>query len=191
MARPAKSAAVLSEEKRSHRTKGELKSREEAEKGLLTGRPIRERPEVKADAAAHKEFKRVCGLLGAIGKNDALYETIINRYCLLQAECADMERMKEEFRASREELREEYADGKIGEDVCGTGGLSPSAYYKLLSSMQANILSLDKQIQAKRKMMFDIEKECAMTISSAVRSIPKGAEAKKNPLAELLQAEDL
>lgn len=191
MARPAKSAAVLSEEKRSHRTKGELKEREEAEQGLMTGKPLRERPEVRGDAAAHKEFLRVYKLLETIGKNDALYEPIINRYCLLQAECADMERMKEEFRASREELREEYLDGKIGEDTVGTGGLSPSAYYKLLSSMQANILSLDKQIQAKRKMMFDIEKECAMTISSAVRSIPKGAEAKKNPLAELLQSEDL
>ena len=58
--------------------------------------------------------------------------------------------------------------------------------YRLEVQMQNAILSVDKQIQSKRKMMFDIEKECAMTISAAMRSIPKAPAAKKNPLLEAM-----
>ena len=187
MARPSKSTAVLEDEGRSHRTKAEMKQRAGAEKSLATGKALKERAEVKAIPVAHREFKRVYGLLAAIGKNDALYEAIINRYCLLQAECVELSEMKAEFRSSQEELKAEYEAGKIGEDR--PGGLKPSAYYKLLSSMQGNILALDKQIQAKQKMIFDIEKECAMTISSAARSIPKKPEAEKNPLLAALEGE--
>lgn len=184
MARPSKSTAVLSDEGRSHRTKAEMQQRADAEKALVTGKKLTERREVKENPIAHREFQRVAKLLAAIKKNDALYEPIINRYCLLQAECADLTEMKEAFRGSREELQEEYRAGGIGEET--PGGLSPSQYYKLLATMQGNILALDKQIQSKRKMMFDIEKECAMTISAAMRSIPKKPEQEKNPLLGIL-----
>lgn len=184
MARPSKSAAVLFEEKKSHRTNAEMKARCAAEASLVTGEALHERPEVKEDETAHREFLRVKRLLTAIQKNDALYEPIINRYCLLQAECRALAEIKEEFRASREELQTEYREGHVDEST--PGGLKPSVYYKLLAAMQENILSLDKQIQAKRKMMFDIEKECAMTISSALRSIPKTSQKSTNPLLEAL-----
>ena len=39
--------------------------------------------------------------------------------------------------------------------------------------MQSNIIALEKQIMNKRKMTLDIEKENLMTISGALRSIPK------------------
>ena len=55
--------------------------------------------------------------------------------------------------------------------------------------MQKNLISLDKQIQAKRKMLMDIEKENIMTIASSLRSIPKKAEKKKNLLLEALADE--
>lgn len=184
MARPSKSTAVLGDEGRSHRTKAEMQQRADAEKALVTGKKLTERREVKENLIAHREFQRVSKLLAAIKKNDALYEPIINRYCMLQAECADLTEMKDAFRGSREELQEEYGAGGIGEETLG--GLSPSQYYKLLATMQGNILALDKQIQSKRKMMFDIEKECAMTISAAMRSIPKKPEQEKNPLLGIL-----
>jgi hypothetical protein len=45
----------------------------------------------------------------------------------------------------------------------------------------------DREIMAKRKMMFDIEKENIMTIQSAMRSVPKKPEEKKaNPLSDYL-----
>lgn len=184
MARPSKSTAVLSDEGRSHRTKAEMQQRADAEKALVTGKKLTERREVKENPIAHREFQRVAKLLAAIKKNDALYEPIINRYCLLQAECADLTEMRDAFRGAREELQEEYRAGGIGEET--PGGLSPSQYYRLLATMQGNVLALDKQIQSKRKMIFDIEKECAMTISAAMRSIPKKPEQEKNPLLGIL-----
>ena len=75
-----KPVSVLRNEKRSHRTKAELEHREKAENALLTGESMVEKPEVKADDAAHAVFLRARYLLRKIGKSDALYENIINRY---------------------------------------------------------------------------------------------------------------
>ena len=52
--------------------------------------------------------------------------------------------------------------------------------------MQKAVLDADNRVQAKRKMMFDIEKECAITVASALRSVPKTAAQPKNPLMELI-----
>lgn len=185
MARPAKSISVLETEKKSHRTKAELEVRRKGEAELSTGEKLKERPETKNNPIAHKEFRRVNKLLTKLGKNDALYEPIINRYCMLQADCAELAEMKLRFAESKSELEEEYRAGKESET-----GLTASSYYKLLASMQSNILSLDKQLQAKQKMILDIEKECSMTISAALRSIPKTPEKKENPLLSVLADND-
>ena len=58
--------------------------------------------------------------------------------------------------------------------------------YRLKAKMQDAILNADKQIQQKRKMLFDIERECGMTVSSAVRIVPKAAPKETNPLLEIL-----
>ena len=58
--------------------------------------------------------------------------------------------------------------------------------YNLELGMQKNLVSLDKQVQAKRKMLLDIEKENIMTIASALRSVPKKTEKKDNPLLAAL-----
>ena len=59
-------------------------------------------------------------------------------------------------------------------------------YYKTVAEMQKSLLNLDKQVQTKRKMLMDIEKENVMTIAASLRSIPKKTEKKKNPLLEAL-----
>lgn len=189
MARPSKSSATIQAEQKSHRTKAEMKQREDAEKELSTGVALKERAAVKNNPIAHKEFNRVNALLKKIGKNDAIYEPIINRYCALQAECVEYESMLADFRDQRGDLRREYQSGQADAD-CVEGGLTPSAYYKLLSVMQKSIVDLDKQIQAKRKMLFDIERENAMTIAAALRSIPKKVEKEKNPLLAALTGDD-
>lgn len=180
MARPSKGTAVLEAENRSHRTKQEIKQRSEAEAALLSGEELTANEAVRKNAVAHKIFNRVYALLKTIGKNDALYEAIINRYCMLQAECVELAEIKKEFMDLKTALKAEYTEG---------GGMGAAQYYKLLDEMQGNIISLDKQIQMKRKMMFDIEKECAMTISSAMRSIPKAPAKRENPLLEALRDE--
>ncbi len=184
-----KAAAILESEKKSHRTKAEMDQKKNAEKELVTGRPLRERPEVAANKIAHAEFLRVNKLLKLVGKNDAIIETVINRYCLLQAECAEYQDMIASFRDQRGDLKREYRSGQADADYT-EGGLTPSAYYKLLAAMQKSIVDLDRQMQAKRKMLFDIERENGMTIAAVLRSIPKKTESEGNPLLKALTGDD-
>lgn len=174
MPTPPKPFTVLSNEKKSHRTKSELKQRQQGEEALSTGVALRERPEVKNNPVAHKEFKRLNDLLKTIGKNDAIYEGIINRYCLIMAECIEFEEKREKFYQQMDDL-EDKADDMEYKD-----------YFKLQSDIQKNVIGLDKQVQSKRKMLLDIEKENIMTIAAALRSIPKTPEKKSNSLKDIL-----
>lgn len=182
MPTPSKPVNVIRMEGKSHRTKRELVERERAEAQLLTGKIIREQNEVKENELAHKEFQRIRKLLKSVGKDDDLYGATINRYCLLQAECIEFQEKREQFYRQIEEL-EEDRDAFADTDDLGT-------YYKLQMSMQKNILALDKQVQAKRKMLLDIEKENIMTIASSLRSVPKKTEKKRNPIMEALAGGD-
>lgn len=191
MPTPPKPVALLRMEGKSHRTKDELKQREESENALLTGVHMEKWPEVRKDVRASREFGRVHGLLKAIGKDDALYESVVNRYCLLRAECVQFEEKRETFYRGIKQMEKEYKEQEPEIDE-GTGrlvyALPASQYYKLLHNMQGNIINLDKQIMAKRKMMLDIEKENIMTIASVLRSIPKTPpkEEKKSGMAAYL-----
>ena len=180
MPTPPKPFTVLVNEKKSHRTKAELKMREEGEKSLSTDIEIKERKEVKQNKFAHKEFQRIIKLLENINKNDAIYEAVINRYCLIQAECLDFEVKREKFYSDMSKLEDKYNEDEM----------PLSEYYSLINDMQKNIVNLDKQIQSKRKMLLDIEKENVMTIASALRSIPKKEDkASENPLLKVLRGE--
>lgn len=180
MPTPPKPFVILKNEKKSHRTKAELKQRQQGEKALATGTALKERPEVRANLVAHKEFMRLNKLLKGIEKNDAIYESVINRYCMLQAECKDFEEKRESFYLDLEEL----ANDK--EELIGSGEMSLSSYYKMKYNLQGTIINLDKQVQTKRKMLLDIEKENIMTIAAALRSIPKKEEKSSNRLLEAL-----
>ena len=56
----------------------------------------------------------------------------------------------------------------------------------MISGARKQLLDVDRQIQAKRKMLFDIEKENAMTVASALRSIPKAPIEKNSELKAAL-----
>lgn len=142
-----------------HSTKDELEQRRAAEQAALTGIPIREMVEVKSSNAAHAEFARIIELLTAAGKNDALYEAVINEYCLYKA---DILRYME--------LRERIEN----DESLGT------KRYKL-------ILDADKQIEQYRAKRFAIEKENGFTIASALRAIPKKPTESRDPLLEALR----
>lgn len=189
MPTPAKPYKVLEAEKKSHRTKAELKLREQEEKSLSTDMKIKERKEVKENKVAHKEFKRIEKLLENIQKNDAIYEAVINRYCLLQAECCDLEERREEFYKLIFELKEESKE--ITENIESNEEVLTYKldYAKAIAKIMSSMMSIDSQIQSKRKMLLDIEKENVMTIASALRSIPKKVEEKDNPLLKVLRGE--
>lgn len=193
MPTPTKPFKVLTTEKKSHRTKAELKMREEGEKTLSTEIKIKERKEVKQNKVAHKEYKRIENLLKNIDKNDAIYEAVINRYCLIQAECYDLEERREEFYKLIFELKEEskkITDKMEAEDVYEeTISEHKLEYAKTISKIMSSMLAIDKQIASKRKMLLDIEKENVMTIASALRSIPKKDKKDENPLLKVLRGE--
>ena len=69
-----KSADIIRMEGKSHRTKKELRQREQAEKALLTGIPLKERQEVKDNEIAHKEFLRLKWLKELILQQAFRYE---------------------------------------------------------------------------------------------------------------------
>lgn len=181
MARPSKPVAVLQQEKKSHRTKAELEARRKAEEAFTTGETMREKPETRKNATAHKEFLRMKKLLVKIGKFDAIYENIINRYCMLYAESGELEEKKEHIALALEELEQDKKT-MIQE------GCTIEKYWKMRENMERHSLEIDRQIQGKRKMMMDIEKENAMTLASALRNVPKKEEGEKNPLLEVLQS---
>ena len=173
MSRAVKPAATIAAEGRSHRTKAELEARAKAEKALLSGERLKERGAVKADENAHAEFKRVSRLLAAIGKADALYTAIVNRYCELFSETVMLSKVVTACKKVIDKVSEQVDRlEEEGETNPDTLLAISSALAKALSSLN----SADSKIMTKRKMMLDIEKECCMTVSAALRTIPKEAD---------------
>ena len=190
MSRPSKPFKVITNEKKSHRTKAELKMREEGEKALSTEIELKERKEVKQNKVAHKEFKRIEKLLKNIGKNDAIYEAVINRYCLLQAECFDLEERREEFYKLIFDLKAEMTSVTDKMDYDEDIATYKLEYAKAIAKITNSMMAIDKQIASKRKMLLDIEKENVMTIASALRCIPKKEDKDaENPLLKVLRGE--
>lgn len=175
-----KPAKVLALEGKSHRTKAELDAREKAEKALLSGKKMRESKTVAANRTAHLVFLRIEKIMGAIEKNDALYESVINRYCLLAAEVTDYEETRGRLRLRGEQLIEDREAGAFDADE----------YHVRLEKLLDQEITCDNMLQRKRKMMLDIEKENVMTIASALRAIPKTPEEDDadDPMSRMLAA---
>ena len=72
MPTPPKPFLLLKSEGKSHRTKAEMKLREDGEKSLCSDEKMNVKKEVKNNKIAKKEFKRISDLLSNIDKDDAL-----------------------------------------------------------------------------------------------------------------------
>lgn len=174
MARPTKPLTLVE----GHRTKAEKAVREEAEKSLQTNKEMQEWPEVKKKLTAHKEFTRLKAVFAAIQKDDSLHEGVINRYCLLTAECKEFETMKASLLSDIRKLSKAYKNKEF--DFV--------TYLDRKERIQGAVFTCDKKIMKHRKMLLDIEKENVMTIASALRSIPKKEQPKQeSPMAEYLR----
>lgn len=173
MARPSKPVVMLE----GHRTEDELAKRRAAEAAMLTGKPMEMQFKKKGHKIAAKEFDRIKGLLATIGKDDALYEQIINTHCLLVEECEQVQDVRNQFIGSKSELQRDYRAGKTGDPE--GDGIAAAEYYRLLAKLSQSVIGCDKQLMAKRKMLLDIDKENVLTVQSALRSIPKKPEEKK------------
>lgn len=163
MPTPPKPLEVLKSEKKSHRTQAELEQRRKGEAATLTGQKMQEHQTTKSNPAAHRQFLRLRKMLALIGKDDSLYEAVINRYCVLTAECADMEKDRRDIVDEQTQLE--------GWLFCGE--IEPKEYYEKNDELIGKKMMIEKMLNPKRKMLLDIEKENIMTIAAALRSIPK------------------
>lgn len=180
MPTPIKSATVLEMEGKSHRTKQEMTQRKRAEAAALTGKSIGEFKQVKENKLAHVEFLRMKSILRKIKKDDDVYRNVVNRYCLLCAECIEfVEKRESIYQQLNEFCKEKYR-------MVENEGLTIKEAFKIEANMQGHMLAVDKQIQTKRKMMLDIEKENGWTVKASLQTIPPMTESKVNPLKEML-----
>jgi predicted nuclease with TOPRIM domain len=163
MARAGKPVKLLKLEGKAKKTKAELEHREKEEEALLTGKSFKAWPEVRGDKTARKEFNRLRGLLKTIEKDDALYEGIINRYCLLHSECFQIEERINRLTDEQDRLTESFDNDNIEAET----------YHKLQANLGKQILSWDAKLMEKRRMMLQIEKENVMTVLASLRAIPK------------------
>lgn len=180
MPTPKKSAEVLKLQKTAHMTKKQLAERKKTEKAALTGKNLKESPQVKANELAHKEFLRMRSLLEEIKKNDDIYRNVVNRYCMLHAECLEFVEKRENIYKQLQEFCEDKPKLLSEEE------LTWKEAYRIEVEMQSNMISMDKQIQTKRKMMLDIEKENGWTVKASIQTIPPKQESRSNPLKEAL-----
>ena len=176
MARPAKAATVVKLEKKSHRTKKELATRERVEKALLTGKMMVETADVRSDKVAHLEFLRLKPLLKAIDKFDEIYGAPVRRYCLNKSKLNNVEIDIAKTKCEIEELRENKADFSK----------NMPEYYRLITKMEDIIAKKEGIAKSIRAEMNDFEKQNCMTIRSALAAIPKKPETKANALKEAL-----
>lgn len=167
--RPSKPTALILLEGKSHRTKAELEKRKEAEKALITGQPMKEWAATKQDPVAHSHWIRMAKLYRAIGKNDALVEATMNRYCMLLSECESVEKEDQRLHALAEKLDDRQDEMEFAE------------YIRLSSDINRSIAKNQTALQNKRKMLLDIEKENIMTLAAQMRSIPKQPDKNERP----------
>ena len=184
MGRPSKTAGVIKAEGKSHRTKAELAAREKAEKSVLSGQPLWERKEVRGNKTAHKEFLRISKLMANIKKNDALYSSGINTYCELYAEIVELEEDIDHLRELADELEREFKKLEVKDfDAI-------MSFSKQVGKLESQKISIGAAIDRKRNMMLAIDKENVMTISAALRNIPKTPQKTENPLLAVLMDDE-
>ena len=186
MARPSKPVSVIQMEDKAHRTKKELASRKRAEDGMQSGEQIKKFPEIKENKKASMEWDRVTGLLDKIGKNDRMYETVINRYCLILAECRDLENFRKTVKTNMKNMNTLFKENVLAEMNIEEKAELSIEFADKMARLSATLIKYDKEIDKKRAMLLAIEKESGMTMAAMLRSIPKEPEKTTNPLLEAL-----
>ena len=166
MGRPAKSyLALIQSNDISKKSKAEIEQRKKGEESLLSKVKMREFPETKANPKADLEYKRISKLMKKIEKDDDLFSAVINRYCMLKAECDEIKERSETLYGTIQQLQRQWESGE--------SELEEKEYFNLQAKLTAQYLSAEKSLSPKRKMLFDIEKENLMTIAGSIRCVPK------------------
>ena len=145
------------------------KMREKAEADLITGEALHCWQETKENPVAYKHYRRLSKLFSIIGKNDALIENVLNRYCVLLADCTEAEKRDANLQKMAERLEDQSVDMEFVD------------YIKKALEIEKAIGANQARLNTKRKMLLDIEKENLMTLAAQMRSIPKKTKEEEAP----------
>ena len=148
--RPPKALGLVT----GHLTNAQKEARAAAEKSMSTGKPMKKWPKTKENPLANKLFGKLAAAYTAIGMNDAMHEAVINRYCIITAECEALETRQE---AQQEALRA----AQENQDAEKT------------AQMESAIAKIDAALNVRRNMLLAIERENLLTIASKLRAVPK------------------
>ena len=96
--RPPKALGLVT----GHLTNAQKEARAAAEKSMSTGKPMKKWPKTKENPLANKLFGKLAAAYTAIGMNDAMHEAVINRDCIITAECEALETRQKALRAEQE-----------------------------------------------------------------------------------------
>lgn len=179
MPRPTKTISAIQTEKRTHLTKREIAHRQAAENSMLTGYKIKETHEVKADSIAHKEFKRIKGLLAAINKDDEIYGAPTRRYCINLSKLAAIDE-------KIDRLRDDIADIERNRDRIIKES-SPADYTRLLIAFERIISKWERLAKGIRAEMTDYERNNCMTIKSSLVLSPAKQATAKTRLQDIIR----
>jgi len=172
MANPSKPLALV----QGHRTKAELEARAEGEKALTTSVKM-EPPEGAAkNKEAYAHWTRVREVLAGVGLDEAFYEHVVWRYCVLLAEYDELAGERQRRADDLEQLR------------AREGEMEARQYYKALEALGKALDATERKAAKKRDQLLAIEKENLMTVQGKLRAIPKRPEEKKlSPMEEFMR----
>lgn len=150
-----------------HRTKAELNARAANEKALTTDEKMHMPKSVRADKEAAAHWRRLSKILGTVGMNEAFYENVLGRYCILLAEHDQLAVERAQRQAAVDEIRQHKDEMEFTD------------YIQALQSVAGMVDATDRQIAKKRDQLLAIERENLLTVQGKLRAIPKKPEEKK------------
>lgn len=150
-----------------HRTKAEIETRSKAEEALASSQKFKASKLVKGNPAARKYHRRVTEIFKDIDMDDAFYENVLNRYCILLAEHDELVKTREKAQDALTELYERKDEMEL------------SDFLAELKNVNDVVVAQDKALAKKRDQLLSIEKENLMTAQGKLRAVPKKAEKKE------------
>ena len=166
-----------------HRTKREIAMREEGEAALKSSEPFEMWSRTKSKAKSKAHFEKIRKAFENIGEGDVMYEAVLNRYCIIIAECDDLESRIVALKKTIQRLEATWEKMSTQEEPETKDFL---AYVKSLAALNKELNGMDAALGAKRNALLQIEKENIMTVLAKLRAVPK--EPKKSEEVNPLEA---
>ena len=150
-----------------HATKAEKTMRKEGNQPPKGNKVIKVSEAVKKNERAYAYFKRLVDIFKGIDLNDAFYENVLNRYCILLAECDEHSAEIKQQQAMIFNIDQNHSEMSIQE------------YYGIRNEMVKTLNKTEGLLTSKRNQLLAIEKENLLTAQAKLRAVPKQNKEKQ------------